>query len=221
MLIKHDCTTGGERKCSKQGFISLVFQAAVFSLSITGRKRETEREGGGGQEERLLWRCGGSINQGRFELCYSIGCYPEVGWFPDPKALAYQRDCLPQSTVVSTVNHDALPFPGRGSAISKQQETIRWCCDAENSLWLHLVVRMQLTEMHSPCTKASERPRCADLRRIGEGGVVILKRMVTQQWWGCRSYSSAWPHPISYVKYARCTCTQMQPRYFCHRFSKR
>lgn len=50
MLIKHDCTTGGERKCSKQGFISLVFQAAVFSLSITGRKRETEREGGAGGE---------------------------------------------------------------------------------------------------------------------------------------------------------------------------
>lgn len=42
MLIKRDCTAGGERKSSKQRFIGLVFQAAVFSLSTAGSK---EREG--------------------------------------------------------------------------------------------------------------------------------------------------------------------------------
>lgn len=66
-----------------------------------------------------------------------MGCYPEAGWFPDLKALAYQRDCLPQSTVLSTVNHKAWPFSGSHSAISTQQETIRSgsCCStgAENS----------------------------------------------------------------------------------------
>lgn len=124
MLIKHDCTAGGERKkSSKQGFISLVFQAAVFSLSITGRARE-----------RLLLRCSGGISQGRLGFCSSTGCYPEAGWFPDLKALAYQRDCLPQSTVFTT---RLGPFAGSHSAISKQQETIRSgsCCSAgaENS----------------------------------------------------------------------------------------
>lgn len=131
MLIKHDCTAGGERKRSKQGFISLVFQAAVFSLSITGRERG---RGGEGEERERWWRrCSGSINQGRFQFC----CYPEVGCFPDLKALAYQRGCLPQSTVFSTVNHNASPFPGSRSAISQQQEAIRSCSrcstDAENS----------------------------------------------------------------------------------------
>lgn len=44
MLIKCDCTAGGERKRSKMDFISLVFQAAVFSLSTAGSGRERERE---------------------------------------------------------------------------------------------------------------------------------------------------------------------------------
>lgn len=108
MLIKHDCTAVGERKCPNQGFISLVFQAAVSSLSITGRERERER---GRQEERLLWRCGGSISQRRFHFCSSIGSYPEVGCFPDLKALAYQRDCLPQSSVFSTVEPQCFAIP--------------------------------------------------------------------------------------------------------------
>lgn len=118
MLIKHGCAAGGERKCCKQGFISLVFQAAGFSLSITGI--EAERWWGG-----LLWRCGGSVNQGRSEFCCSVGCYPEVGCLPDLTALAYQWSRLQQSAVFSTASHNALPFPLRFSPISQQQETIR------------------------------------------------------------------------------------------------
>lgn len=57
MLIKHDCTAVGERKCPNQGFISLVFQAAVSSLSITGRERERERgrEAGGEIVVEMRW----------------------------------------------------------------------------------------------------------------------------------------------------------------------
>lgn len=44
MLIKCDCAAGGESKRSKQGFISLVFQAAVFSLGTAGSRREREGE---------------------------------------------------------------------------------------------------------------------------------------------------------------------------------
>lgn len=117
MLIKRDCAAGGESKRSKQGFISLVFQAAVFSLSFAGsrrgrvRERESERERArergreldkAGRRKRLLMRCGGgSINRGRYGSCYSIACYPEVGLLPDLEALTYLRDCLPQSTVSS------------------------------------------------------------------------------------------------------------------------
>jgi len=61
MLIKRDCTAGRKRKSSKQGFISLVFQAAVFSLSTAGsrregtRGREGEREQAGGEIVDEMW----------------------------------------------------------------------------------------------------------------------------------------------------------------------
>lgn len=93
MLIKRDCTAGRKRERSKQGFISLVFQAAVFSLSTAGSRRGRERESR--QEERLLMRCGGgSINWGRYGPCYSSACYPEVGRLPDLEALTYLRDSV-------------------------------------------------------------------------------------------------------------------------------
>lgn len=93
MLIKRDCTAGRERKGSKQSFISLVFRAAVFSLSSAGSRRESGV--GGRQEERLLMRCGGgSINQGRYGSCYSFPRYPKVGRLPDLEALTYRRDSV-------------------------------------------------------------------------------------------------------------------------------
>ena len=55
MLIKRDCTAGRKSKSSKQGFISLVFQAAVFSLSTAGSSREAEQAGGEIVDEMWWW----------------------------------------------------------------------------------------------------------------------------------------------------------------------
>lgn len=95
MLIKCDCAGRRKRKGSKQGFISLVFQPAVFSLSTAGSRREGEKGRANRQGERLLMRCGGgSINWSRYGCCYSSACYPEVGPRPDLEALTYQRDSV-------------------------------------------------------------------------------------------------------------------------------
>lgn len=141
-----------KEKSSNQGFISLVFQAAVFSLSITGRARE-----------RLLLRCSGGINQGRLGFCSSVGCYPEAGCFPDLKALSYQRDCLPQSAVFSTVNHEVRPFAASRSAISKQQDAIRWgsCCSVV--LVLRILPVLHVRPRHA---SAHQRPRCPGVCRV-------------------------------------------------------
>lgn len=126
ILIKCDCTAGGERKCSKQGFISLVFQAAVFSLSTAGsrRGRDSARERESRKEERSSMRWGGgSINWGRYGSCYST----EVGLLPDLEAHTYLRDCLPQSTVSSPCTTMLRHSLNSHGPISRQQEAIRLC----------------------------------------------------------------------------------------------
>lgn len=143
MLIKRDCAAGGESKRSKQGFIGLVFQAAVFSLGTAGSRRERETEGVG---ERLLMRCGGgSINRGRYRPCYSTACYPEVGLLPDLEALTYLGDCLPLST---TLDHNASPFPCSRSPISKQQEAIRSCMCCISAAKIRLRLRLSSHAHH-------------------------------------------------------------------------
>jgi len=52
MLIKSDCAAGRKRKKSKQGFISLVFQPAVFSLAL---QAAGEREQAGGEIVDEMW----------------------------------------------------------------------------------------------------------------------------------------------------------------------
>lgn len=123
-LVKCDCTAGRQKKSSKQGFISLVFQAAVFSLSTAGSSRGR----GSRHEERLLMRCGGrSINWGRYGCCYSFACYPVVGCLPDLEALTYLRDSVSHRAQLLLRRPQCLTITLQSQPSQQQQEDIRSC----------------------------------------------------------------------------------------------
>lgn len=134
-----------------------------------------------------------SRNQEKFEFCSSISCYPELGCFPDLKALAYQRVCLPQSTVYSPPWTTAL-CRLLAEALSANSRMLSDRPDAENSLFtLYFTCNSQKGALPAPrCVK---RPRCADGR-------------------GCSRHAKAGGGVSGR---ARCTCTQRQPRCFRHR----
>ena len=129
MLIKHDCTAGRKRKSSKQGFISLVFQAAVFSLSSAGsrRGRERERERAGKRREivdEMWWE----HKLGQIRVLLFLCLLSRGGPASRPWGTHLSEGILsPTEHSFSTVDHIASPFLYSHSPISKQQEAIRSC----------------------------------------------------------------------------------------------
>lgn len=99
MLIKRDCTAGRERKRSKQGFISLVFQAAVFSLSSAGSGWASEKE----REREIvdeMWWWEHKLGQIRVLLVFCLLSQSGPTSRPRGSHLS-EGSCLPQSTVSS------------------------------------------------------------------------------------------------------------------------
>lgn len=100
---KCDCTAGRKRICFKQGFISLVFRAAVFSLSSSGSSRRGRESK---QDKGDCWRDGGggSRNWGRYGSCYSLPVILKWAHF----------QTLRHSLIggfMSPTERQALPFP--------------------------------------------------------------------------------------------------------------
>lgn len=154
MLIKRDCTAGRKSKSSKQDFISLVFQAAVFSLSTAGSRRERASR----QEERLLMRCGGgSLNWGRYGSRYSFACYPEVGRLPDLEALTYLRDSVshraPFSPPTTTMLCHSLTVAAQSARSGRLSDRAQVASVLLRFVSGFASVHMRAVEMRSPCSR--------------------------------------------------------------------
>lgn len=140
MLIKHDCTAGGERKCSKQGFISLVFQAAVFSLSITGREREWKRGAGGEIVVEMRWE----HKPGKIPVLLLHRLLSWGGLVSRPPGTCLSEGLSPTERRILRREPQCFCRPPAEAALSANSRRLS---DHARVAALMLRIRMQLTEM--------------------------------------------------------------------------